>query len=131
MEKMTIREILDADLAKNYKDENATADEYYDGIKKLVETGTTLERVGNTLFICTPISKSEVEFHSCNAENKQKLMENGNIFLSKLFQNGCKKAITYYDDPRSTTLLDGFGFPYKIEKVDQGKNATYKAEVGV
>ena len=131
MEKMTIREILAADLAKNYKGENATVDEYYDGIKKLIETGTTLERVGNTLFICTPISKSEVEFHSCNAENKQKLMENGNIFLSKLFQNGCKKAVTYYDDPRSTILLDGFGFPYKIEKVDQGKNATYKAEVGV
>jgi hypothetical protein len=130
MEQMTIREILAVDLAKNYKNEIVTADEYYDGIKRLVETGTVLEQVGNTLFISTPIGEDVVEFHSCNAENKHKLIENGNVFLAKLFRNGCKKAITYYDDPRSTTLLDGFGFPYKIEKVNQGKHATYKAEVG-
>ena len=131
MNQMSVKEILAVDLAKNYKDENVTADEYYDGIKRLVEKGTTLEQIGNTLFISTPTGENEVEFHSCNAENKQKLMENGNVFLRKLFQGGCKKAVTYYDDPRSTTLLDGFGFPYKVEKVDQGKHATYKAEVGV
>jgi hypothetical protein len=131
MIKMTIREILAADLAKNYKGEDVTVDEYYNGIKKLSETGTTLEQIGNTLFIYSPAGKDEVEFHSCNAENKQRLMENGNTFLSNLFQNGYKKAITYYDDPRSTALLDGFGFPYKIEKVDQGKHATYKAEVSL
>ncbi len=124
-----IKQILAMDLEKNYKDENITVDEYYAGIKKLEEAGTILKQVGNTLFIYDLIDDVSVEFHSCNAENKQNLMKNGNMFLASLSKKGCKKAITYYDNPKSTDLLDGFGFPYEITQVNQGKHATYKAEV--
>jgi len=103
-----IKQILAMDLEKNYKDENITVDEYYAGIKKLEEAGTILKQVGNTLFIYDLIDDVSVEFHSCNAENKQNLMKNGNMFLASLSKKGCKKAITYYDNPKSTDLLDGF-----------------------
>ena len=130
MEKMTIKEILAVDLAKNYKDENVTVDEYYSGLNKLVENGkNSIEQFGNTLYICTPITSEEMEFHCSNADSKSKFIENGKEFLNDLQNKNYKIAFTTYDDPRCEDFVVGFGFPYTIKKIDHGKHATYKAEM--
>jgi hypothetical protein len=130
MEKMTVKEILAVDLAKNYKGENVTVDEYYAGLNKLSEGGKDfVAQVGNTLYICTPITPEEMEFHCANADSKTNFIKNGKQFLDALQNKNYKVAFTTYDDPRCEDFVVGFGFPYTITKIDQGKHATYKAEM--
>jgi hypothetical protein len=131
MEQMTVKEILAIDLAKNYKDENTTVDEYYDGLQNVLKQDKTLEQVGNTLYIQKQVAPDVMEFHCANADSKANFIKNGAEYLQKLQNQNYKKAYTTYDDPRCEDFLKGFGFPYEIQKIDQGKNATYKAEVSL
>ena len=130
MNQMSVKEILAVDLAKNYKDENVDVDEYYSGLNNLVQNGgNSVQQYGNTLYICTPITSEEMEFHCANADSKSKFIENGREFLKGLKDSGYKIAFTTYDDPRCEDFVVGFGLPYTITKIDQGKHATYKAEM--
>jgi hypothetical protein len=131
MEKMTIKEILAADLAKNYKDAQVTLDQYFDGLQNVLKNGKSLEQVGNTLYIQKQIAPDVMEFHCANADSKANFIKNGTEYLRKLQSKKFKKAYTTYDDIRCEDFLKGFGFPYEIHKVDQGKHATYKAEVSL
>jgi hypothetical protein len=126
-----IKEILAADLAKNYKNESTTVDEYYNGLQDLIKSGTKLNKIGATLFIYKYIGDTVIEFHSANAETKEKLIRNCSEFLKNMSNQNIKKAVTFFDNPKSINLLEGFGFPFTTEIVNKGKYATYKAEVSL
>jgi hypothetical protein len=131
MEKMTIKEILAADLAKNYKGENASVDEYYKGFKRMVDSGTKMYRVGNTIYMVDSAGKDTIEWHTTNAERSNALLVNTNKFLKRLKTDGIKTAFTYYDNPKINAIVEQFDFPAEINKVDEGKYKTYKAEVSL
>ena len=131
MEKMTIKEILAADLAKNYKGENASVDEYYKGFKGMVDSGTKMYRVGNTIYMVDSAGKDTIEWHTTNAERSDALLVNTNKFLKRLKADGVKTAFTYYDNPKINAIVEQFDFPTEINKVNEGKYRTYKAEVSL
>jgi hypothetical protein len=131
MEKMTIKEILAADLAKNYKGEDYNIDTYYKGFKLLIDRGTKMYRVGNTIYMVDKTGKDTVEFHTCNAEFSMDAVKNTNTFFKRLKTDGVKKAIAYYDNPKINALAQQSAFPTEISKVDEGKYKTYKAEVSL
>ena len=131
MEKMTIKEILAADLAKNYKGKSATVDEYYNGLKTSIASGTKIYRVGNTLYMVDSIGKEVIEWHTINGERADTLLVNTNKFLKKLQAKGVKKAITYYDNPKINALVQKFDFPTKLIDANEGEYKTFKAEVSL
>lgn len=131
MEQMTIKEILDADLAKNYKGENFDAEDNYKGYKSLIEQGTKMYRFGNTIYMVDSAGESVVEWHTSNAERSDALLANTNKFLKRLKDDGIKTAFTYYDNPKINAIVKQFDFPVKVNKVDEGKYKTYKAEVSL
>ena len=131
MEKMTIKEILAADLAKNYKGENASVDEYYKGFKGMVDSGTKMYRVGNTIYMVDSAGKDTIEWHTTNAERSDALLVNTNKFLKRLKADGVKTALTYYDNSKINAIVEQFDFPTEINKVNEGKYRTYKAEVSL
>jgi hypothetical protein len=131
MGKMTIKEILAADLAKNYKGESASVDEYYKGFKAMVDSGTKMYRVGNTIYMVDSVDNDTIEWHTTNAERSDALLVNTNKFLKRLKADGVKTAFTYYDNPKINALVEQFDFPTEINKVNEGKYKTYKAEVSL
>ena len=131
MKKMTIREILDADLAKNYKGDNFDAEQNYKGFKLLIEQGAKMYRVGNTIYMVDPVGKDTIEWHTSNAERSDALLANTNKFLKRLKADGVKTAFTYYDNQKINALVEQFDFPTEITKVNEGKYKTFKAEVSL
>ena len=126
-----LKDILAADLAKNYRNENVSVDEYFAGFKKLIDSGTNLNQVGNTLFVYKKVCDDAIEFHAANAENARMLIRNCKDFLQNIANQNIHKAITFFDNPKLKVIFDGMGFPYVTEKVNQGKYATYKTEVSL
>ena len=131
MEKMTIKEILDADLAKNYKGEDFDPEQNYKGFKLLIEQGTKMYRVGNTIYMVDSAGKDTIEWHTSNAERSDALLVNTNKFLKRLKADGVKTAFTYYDNPKINAIVEQFDFPTEVNKVNEGKYKTYKAEVSL
>jgi hypothetical protein len=131
MGKMTIKEILDADLAKNYKGEDFDPEQNYKGFKLLIEQGAKMYRVGNTIYMVDPVGKDAIEWHTSNAERSDALLVNTNKFLKRLKASGVKKAFTYYDNPKINAIVEQFDFPTEVNKVNEGKYKTYKAEVSL
>jgi hypothetical protein len=127
MEKMTIKEILAVDLANNYPGEVDKLDAYYAGAM-LFDAEGQIKKIGNSLF--TVIPKGDVvEWHPANADNWTKFASNVQVFLSCMSKEGFKKAETYFDNLKLMNIYKWLGVSYTVEKIDDGKYRTYRAEV--
>lgn len=121
----TVQEILTADLGKNYPNKALTAQQYYDGLMDALRGKYKLYREDNTLFLTHDVDDG-VEFHAMNADRADFLVKNCNAFFDKMSEKGYKYAVTYYDNPKITTLLVHSKYPYESEKIDDGEYRTYK-----
>ena len=121
----TVQEILAADLSKNYSNKSFTTKQYYDGMMESLKGSFKLYREDNTLFITHDVDDG-VEFHAMNGEKSEQLIKNCNAFFDKMSEKGYKYAVTYYDNPKITTLLVHSKYPYESEKIDDGEYRTYK-----
>jgi hypothetical protein len=121
----TVQEILAADLDKNYPKKAITAQQYYDGLMDALRGKYKLYREDNTLFLTHDVDDG-VEFHAMNGDRADSLVKNCNAFFDKMSEKGYKYAVTYYDNPKITTLLVHSKYPYESEKIDDGEYRTYK-----
>ena len=121
----TVQEILAADLSKNYSNKSFTAEQYYEGMMESLKGNFKLCREDNTLFITHDVDDG-IEFHAMNGEKAEQLIKNCNAFFDKMSEKGYKYAVTYYDNPKITTLLVHSKYPYESEKIDDGEYRTYK-----
>ena len=127
MKKMTIKEILAVDLAKNYQGEGDKLDGYYAGAM-LYEAEGQIKQIGNTLFTVIP-KDNVVEWHSANADHWTKFASNVREFLDCMSKDGFKKAETYFDNLKLMNIYKWLGVPHTIERIDGGQYRTYRAEV--
>ena len=121
----TVQEILAADLDKNYPKKPIDAKQYYNGVIKSLKGKHKLYREDNTLFLTHEVDGG-IEFHAINGEKAENLIKNCNAFFDKMSKKGYKFAVTYYDNPKITTLLVHSKYPYESEKIDDGEYRTYK-----
>ena len=127
MEKMTIKEILAADLAKNYQGQEDTLDGYYAGAM-IFESRGQIKQIGNSLFTVIP-KDDVVEWHPANADHWTKFASNVREFLDCMSKEGFKKAETYFDNLKLMNIYKWLGVSYTVEKIDDGQCRTYRAEV--
>jgi hypothetical protein len=127
MEKMTIKEILAADLAKNYQGQEDKLDGYYAGAM-IFESRGQIKQIGNSLFTVIP-KDDVVEWHPANADHWIKFASNVREFLDCMSKEGFKKAETYFDNLKLMNIYKWLGVPYTVEKIDDGICRTYRAEV--
>jgi hypothetical protein len=127
MEKMTIKEILAADLANNYYGEDDKLDAYYAGAM-LFEAKGQIKKIGNSVFTVIP-KNDVVEWHSANADNWIKFASNVREFLDCMSKEGFKKAETYFDNLKLMNIYKWIDVPYTVKKIDDGQYRTYRAEV--
>jgi hypothetical protein len=127
MEKMTIKEILAADLAKNYQGQEDKLDGYYAGAM-IFESRGQIKQIGNSLFTVIP-KDDVVEWHPANADHWTKFASNVREFLDCMSKEGFKKAETYFDNLKLMNIYKWLGVSYTVEKIDDGQCRTYRAEV--
>jgi hypothetical protein len=121
----TVREIVTADLEKNYPKKPINAQQYYDGLIHALKGKHRLYREDNTLFLTHDVDNG-VEFHAMNGDKADNLVKNCNAFFDKMSEKGYNYAVTYYDNPKITTLLVHSKYPYESKKIDDGEYRTYK-----
>jgi hypothetical protein len=128
-EKHSIGDLLMIDRARNYHGEEPQADETLEVLKKVVPVKEKLYRAGDSIFLCKFLGDDEVEWHTANADTPAGLLHNCKLFLEYLKEKGVKKAVTYYDFNSVGRLLEALGLDVTINRVDEGKYRTFRAEV--
>jgi hypothetical protein len=123
---LTFSELLKKDCVKNHSDIELSFDQAVNIILDAVVKGQTLQRFGNTMFLCKPHSATGLEFHSINADNGSELSKNFKQLIEKAKSLGYKYIITFYDNPKISELLKVSGVDVEIKHIDQGKYNTYQ-----
>jgi hypothetical protein len=123
---LTFSELLKADCIKNHSDISLTFEDAVDILLGAIAGGNTIQRFGNTIFLCKPHNNSGLEFHSINADKGELLSLNFKMLIEKAKSLGYKYVITFYDNPRVSELLEASGIECEVKKIDQGKYNTYQ-----
>lgn len=126
---MSVKDIVAADLAKNHSHEQLDVDAAYKILAAQIQSGAKLYRSNNTIFITKKIGHDAIEFHTINGESGRQLMENVILYLTQLKAEGINSAVTYYDNPKITSLWQQSKLNVDITKVNQGQDRTFEAKV--
>ncbi len=129
MAEMTVREIVEKDLEKNYKGRGITLSDAALSFKERVDQGEKPYRAGNTIFMTKDLGDAGVEWHTINPEPSAQLVKNVTAYFLRLRDEGYKYATTYYDNPKINELITQTIFPAKIERVNEGEDRTYRSVV--
>lgn len=129
MSEMTVREIVEKDLEKNYKGRGITTSDAAASFKARIDEGEKPYRAGNTIFMTTDLGDGGVEWHTINPEPSAQLVKNATAYFLQLREEGYKYATTYYDNPKINELITQTIFPAKIERVNEGEDRTYRSVV--
>ena len=131
MKEMTIQEILQADLDKNYPGEDLTVDEYAEMIHDDIKNGHQLFRDGNMLVIYEPLEDDAIELHVINGFHKMEDMVK-RVFkiMIQLQMDGIKEVRIPYDNPALEKIIKTIPvFPKETQKIDDGPGRTYMTKV--
>lgn len=129
MSEMTFREIIEKDLAKNYKGRGVTLAQSVASVKDRIDEGEKPYRAGNTIFMTKDLGDGGVEWHTINPEPSAQLVKNATAYFLQLQGEGYKYATTYYDNPRINDLITQTIFPAEIQRVNEGQDRTYRSVV--
>lgn len=129
MADMSIQEILEKDLAKNYQGRETTLEQAVASVRDAIAEGNKLYRAGNTLFVTKDLGDGGVEWHTINPEPSAQLVKNATAYFLQLREQGYKYATTYYDNPKINDLFKQTIFPATIEQVNEGQDRTYRSVV--
>lgn len=134
MKDMTIKEILQADLDKNYPDMRLDVDEYAQDLADAIQNeGYQLFRDGNLLIVYKDLGNKSVEFHVINGVHKvDDMIQRVYKVLIQLQMNGFTEAQIPYDNPLLEKIIKKIPvFPKTTEKVDEGTGRTYVTRVRI
>jgi hypothetical protein len=129
MAEMTLREIVEKDLEKNYKGRGFSLADAAASFKARVDEGEKPYRAGNTIFMTKELGDGGVEWHTINPEPSDQLIRNVTAYFLRLREGKYKYATTYYDNPKINDLIKKTIFPVKIERVNDGEDRTYRSVV--
>ena len=133
MKEMTIKEILQADLDKNYPGIDMTVDQYADMIHDDIKNGYKLFRDGNMLVMYEDLGDGAVELHVINGVHKvddmvQRLFK----VLIELQQEGVKEVHIPYDKKALENIIKKIPvFPKSTEQINDGLGRTYLTKVRI
>lgn len=120
---MTATEILKYDFANNHP---GTDEQLLVRIvDHEINSGATVVREGNTLFIFKKVTPTTIEAHSFNADPAETLVKNIKAFLKFCKKMGFKYVRTDFEDPKMARLLASFRPEYnvKTKRTDYGYRA--------
>lgn len=120
---MTATEILKYDFANNHPgvDQQRLANM----IGSDINSGSTVVREGNTLFIFKKVTPTTIEMHTFNADPAEKFVKNVKAFLKFCKKMGFKNVRTDFADPKMLRLLAAFRPEYEVQtkRIDGGYRA--------
>lgn len=120
---MTATEILKYDFANNHPgvEEQILVDMVADDIN----SGSTVVRQGNTIFIFKKVNPTTIEAHSFNADPADTLVKNIKAFLKFCKKMGFKYVRTEFDNPKMARLIASFRPEYdvKLNRIEDGYRA--------
>lgn len=134
MKNMTIKEILQADLDKNYPDMQLDVDEYaQDLADSITNEGYQLFRDGNLLIVYKDLGNKSAEFHVINGAHKvDDMIQRVYKILIQLQMDGFTEVQIPYDNPSLEKIIKKIPvFPKTTEKVDEGTGRTYVTKVRI
>lgn len=120
---MNATEILKYDIANNHPPEDRAL------VTRIIDnelnSGASVVREGNTIFIFKKINPETIEAHSFNADTAEKLVKNIKAFLKLCKKMGFKYVQTDFEDPKMARLLASFRPEYnvKTKRIDHGYRA--------
>jgi len=126
---MTLEEILDADVKRNYPP-GTDVGELIANINDELRQGGELTRHNNTVIVYRPVEPGIVEHHSFNADTPQNLLD-ANVKLWEFLQKAkAKEAYTTYTNPKINDLLKQVPDKFKIS-IDQDPDGVFTAKVAL
>ena len=120
-----LRQIVVADLRKNYQGRNVDEDAAVATYQKYIDLGKLVFVHLNVLIVYEVIGTDGIEFHCVNGGSGKDLTDAINSLLRSLSEN-YEWAVTYYDNPRINDLVKYSYFPATIDKIDDGLDRTYQ-----
>lgn len=133
MKEMTIKEILQADLDKNYPGSDITADQYAEKIVDDINNGMQLFRDGNLLIVYDDLGDGAAELHVINGAHKiDEMIQSVYKILIQLQMDGFKEVQIPYDRPELEKVIAKIpAFPKSTQKINEGLGRTYLTKVRI
>lgn len=134
MKEMTIKEVLQADLDKNYPDMQIDVNDYAEDLSNaLTNEGYQLFRNGNMLVVYKDLGEGSVELHVINGAHKvDDMIQRIFAILIQLQMDGFKEAQIPYENASLEKIIKKIPvFPKSTTKVDEGPGRTYITRVRI
>ena len=133
MKEMTIKEILQSDLDKNYPGIGMTVDQYADMVQDDIKSGWSLFRDGNMLVMYSDLGGGNVELHVINGFHKtEDMIQRLFKVLIELQMEGFKEVYMYYDNKWLEKVVGTIPvFPKTNQKIDEGPGRTFLTKVRI
>ena len=122
-----LRRIVADDYHRNYVDPDFSAEEAWDRLVEYRKGGGLLCFNRTSIIRYARLDSDTVEFHCGNRGTPQELAEFLTVFLRELSAH-VGVAITHFDNEKIVGLLSLVPVPYTVERVDDGKYRTFRAE---
>ena len=133
MKQMTIKEILQADLDKNYPGMDITVDQYAEMIHDDIKNGYKLFRDGNMLVMYEDLGDGAVELHVINGFHKMEdMIQRVFKVLLELQNEGVKEVHIPYDNKSLEKIIKTIPvFPKSTEQINDGPGRTFMTKVRI
>jgi hypothetical protein len=103
---LSIEEIVARDVKHNHAGSGLTYDEAITTLAGLIEDGSQLIRVKNTLFLYDEMPDQGVEFHAINADSADQLVRNLAMFFAHLKSLQVPYAKATFANPKNAAVLE-------------------------
>lgn len=121
----TMLEILAADAVKNPRAEPRDLGKLHQAIMEAVEDGSAqLHRELDTIFVV-----HGNEWHTFHGGSTADIVEATLRFLKAKAGTGVPNMVTYYGNPKISTLVSHIPYKTQVAQVDEGTNRTFKLSV--
>lgn len=122
--RMTVTDIIEKDLKKNYNNV-ITLEQGIGLFKQFMEDDLQIVRVRNTLFVIDQNVGSVIYYHTINAEPLKSFLTNCHVFFSLMKKQDVDVAICYFNKSLLKTLTK-YKLPNEdIKKSDDLKQGDY------
>lgn len=120
MNKMTVDEIIQKDVSKNWKDSGLSPQQAYAIINRKIENGNKIFRYKDILIIYAPMDDQTIEYHAVNGGMSWDELDKAVLaFAITMRDRGVKFLATFFNDAK---LKKGFEkqkvFPVEFQEVD-------------
>lgn len=129
-ESLSLHAICMADREKHYTGDEISGDAMFASLEDAIQKHEVY-RAGDSIFLGDRVDGGGLDFHTCNADTAEDLIQNVHAFFSLLKAEGYTHALTYYDYPKINRMWEYITFPSEYARVDAGKYKTFLAKVSL